>query len=192
MKSILFALTLALIVLFSGIAAIFGVGIMAYDLYSGGPNFMKGFTVFCLSTTLFFSTTVAYMITKIITNTDTIAESLIRLVEHVEQNQQPINPLQALLGKFGIQSMTGPGTIKTSIFKSDGTITPLEEKTFNSNKERDEIILKAFSSKPGKKSIHEMTITELKDEEKKAVDSQDFELAIAIRDLMNEKNNKTD
>jgi hypothetical protein len=193
MKSILFALTLALVILFAGISAMFGIGIMIYNLYSSGPNFMQGFTVFCLGATLFFSGTVAYIVTKILTNTDILADSLVKLIEHQEQHSGPqMNPLQALFQKFGMQGMGGPGIIKTSLINEDGTITPLEEKKFSSNKERDDIIFRAFNSKPGKKNIQDMTIQELKDEEKKAVESQNFELAAAIRDLMNEKNNNKD
>lgn len=190
MKTIFFSLTLALIVLFAGISTIFGSAIMAYDLYSGGPNFMQGFIVFCLGATLFFSASIAYIVTKTFNNTDTISDSLIKLLEFLnESNQPPANPLQDLFSKFGMGMPGLNGTIKTSIMNEDGTITPLGEKTFSSNQERDDIIFKAMGTRPGMKDFKDMTIPELQAEEKKAVDSQNFEVAAAIRDLMNEKNN---
>lgn len=195
MKSIFAALILALIVLFSGVSAIFGLGIMVYDLYSGGNEFMHGFTVFCLGAILFFTSTVAYIASKILTNTDIIADSMIKFIENEMQKEVEQNPLQALFGKMGLPGM-GSGSIKMARMDEDGNITPLGEKTFGSHEEmikhRDELLHKAFGFKSDKKKIQDMTLEELQAEEIKAVGSQNFELAAAIRDLMNEKKNKKD
>jgi hypothetical protein len=198
MKSIFAALTLALIVLFSGISAIFGIGIMAYDLYSGGDEFMRGFTIFCMGATLFFAATVAFIVTKILTNTDVIATSMVKFFEHeIEKEETKINPMQAFFGRMGLPEM-GNGSIKIATLDEDGNITPVGEKTFTSHEEmikhRDELLANAFGYKPekAKTKFEDMTLAELESEEKKAVDGQQFELAAAIRDLMNEKKNKKD
>jgi hypothetical protein len=195
MKTLAFAITLLLTVVFSIISAAVGLGIMAYDLYSGGSQFMHGFTVFSLGAILFFVSTTAYIATKILTNTDILADSMIKFFEHEMGKEEAglgMNPLQALFGKMGMGLPgMGAGSIKMARMDEDGNITPLGEKTFSSHEElikhRDELLQKAFGAKPGKKDIKEMSLEELEVERQQAVDSQKFELAAAIRDLIEEK-----
>lgn len=191
MKSLVFALTLALVVIFSFISSLVGIGIMIYDLYSGGSQFMHGFTVFSLSAILFFAATTAYIVTKILNNTDILADSMVKFLEHEMDKEVPvINPIDALFGKMGLPGM-GAGSIKMASMDEDGNITPLGEKTFNSHEEmvkhRDELLSKAFGFKSDKKKIQDMSLEELQTEEIKAVDAQDFELAAAIRNLIQSK-----
>jgi hypothetical protein len=196
MKSLVFAITLAFVVLFSAVSTLVGASIMVYNLYTGGPGFMHGFEVFCLSAILFFTSTTAYIATKILTNTDVIADSMIKFFEHeMRKEEVGMNPLQALFGKMGLPGM-GAGSIKMARMDEDGNITPLGEKTVSSPEElikhRDELLFKAFGAKPGKKDIKEMSLEELEIERQQAVDSQKFELAAAIRDLIEEKKRKKD
>lgn len=157
---------------------------------------MHGFTVFTLSAILFFASTTAYIVTKILTNTDILADSMVKFLEHeMDKEDSGVNPLQALFGKMGLPGM-GAGSIKMARMDEDGNITPLGEKSFSSPEElikhRDELLAKAFGSKPDKKKIQDMSLEELQAEEIKAVGAQDFELAAAIRDLMEEKKKKKD
>lgn len=194
MKTILFAISLALLVLFSAISAFVGAGIMIYDLYSGGSNFMQGFNIFCLGSILFLVSVTSYMITKTLTNTEILADVMSKYIanEMAKEMKVNINPLQQLFGGGFPPGMNmGTGSIKLSSIDKDGNITPLGEREFNNPEEllkyRNEILNKAFGAKPGKKQIQDMSTEELKEEEKKAVDNQQFELAAAIRDVLNRR-----
>ncbi len=198
MKNIFFALSLTVIMLFSFVAAVAGAGIMAYDAYSGGPNFTHGFNVFCLGTILFFVTISSYMITKILTSTSIIADVMTKFIEHemTKTVNQPENPFTKLFGGLGNNGLPGfgaTGTLSISSLDEDGTITPLGETNFTNAedliKNRDEILNRAFGPKSGiqKKDINDMTIDELQAEEQLAISQQDFELAAAVRDLVLEK-----
>jgi excinuclease UvrABC helicase subunit UvrB len=74
-------------------------------------------------------------------------------------------------------------------FNEDGTFTPLEKREFSSDEEmramRDEMLNRAFSKK--NKKLEDMSISELEVEREKAVETQDFELAGAIRNLIEQK-----
>jgi hypothetical protein len=113
------------------------------------------------------------------------------------------NPLHQLFQNLGMGGGEFPGmpgmsgSIKMSSIDEEGNITPLGEKEFSSPEEflkyRNEILQKAFGKKPGstKKKFEEMTVSELEAEEKKAIETQDFELAAAVRDLIKEKKKGT-
>ena len=81
------------------------------------------------------------------------------------------------------------GSITIAKVGEDGSITPIERREFNSPEELDKIrrdlLNKAFKGKD--KKLEDMTIQELEVEREKAVDAQEFELAVAIRDLIEHK-----
>jgi len=186
------AIVLAFLVLFSAVATLCGAVIMVYDLYSGGSNFMQGFTIFCLSSILLLVSIISYIVTKTLSNTEVLSEVLATFVANELKKESSANPLQGIFGNmFG-----GPGmppnitTIKMGKMNEDGSITPLgESSTEDFIKNRDSILAKAFGFKgpEAQKKFEDMNLDELKVEEKKAVDSQQFELAAALRDLISEK-----
>lgn len=193
MKAIIFALTLGVIIIFSAICSVTGAGIMIYDLIVPGPNFMMGFNIFCMSTILFFVAITAYMVTKLLTSTELIADVLTSLIENeLAKEQKNTNPFQAMLNNLGLP---GSGSVKVARIDKDGTITPLTEGNFSNAdemvKQRDEILTRFFGATPGKKDIKNMTLEELQEEEKAAVAAQNFELAAAIRDVMKNKNSNS-
>lgn len=191
MKSLFFALLLAVMVFCAGATAVVGFGIMIWDLYSGGPNFMTGFNVFFLGAILFFVSTTSYIITKVLTNTEILSDVMSRFLANEMQKGPNQNPLQNLFSQMGFPGATT--SIKVARMDEDGNITPMSEADFDSAdemlKHRDEILSKLFGNNPieRKKKIQEMTIEELQAEEKKAVSVQDFELAAAIKNLLDEK-----
>lgn len=166
MKSIFFALSLGLIMLFSALSAIFGLGIMLVDLYTSGENFMQGFTVFFLGTICFFVCTIAYICTKISGSLEIISESLIR------------NKFDSLKDMFSTQStLTSPPNIK---------VTNIEEGALS-----EELLRVLFGEgKTAKKELVDMNLEELEIEKNKAIDSQDYEKCAHIRQLIKNKTNK--
>lgn len=200
MKTLFVALSLALLVLCSAAGIVFGAGTMIYDLYSGGSQFTTGFYIFSLSSILFLVSIASFMISKVLTNTEVIADVLAKFLANEMKKELAAsgNPLHQLFQNMGMgrgfPGMPGmSGSIKMSSIDEDGNITPLGEKEFSSPEEfikyRNEILQQAFGKKPGntKKPFEEMSITELEAEEQKAIDSQEFELAAAVRDLIKEK-----
>lgn len=201
MRTIFFALSLALLILFAAAGMVIGAGIMIYDLYSDGPNFMQGFTVFSLSSILFLVSITSFIVSKVLTNTEVIADVLSRFMAHEMKKELAAggNPLHQLFQNLGMgggfPGMPGQmkGSIKMTGMDEDGNIIPLGEREFNSPEEfikhRNEILANAFGKHPGgaKKKFEDMTIQELESEEQKAIDSQNFELAAAVRDLIKEK-----
>jgi len=197
MKSIFFAIMMALIILFSGITALTGVGMMVIDIATNGHNLIKGFEVFSLSMILLFVTITSYITTKILTGTDVLVDVMTRFLDNEisKSNKNPINnSIQSLFSNLGgLGGFQGTTSIQIGKMDEDGNITPMDEQTFSSTEEfmkhRDEILAKAFGHKPTevKKKLADMSVEELKVEEKKAVDKQDFELAAAIVNLIEEK-----
>ena len=193
MRAIFFAALLALLILFAAVSALFGGGIMVNALYTSGPNFMQGFQIFCLGSILFLIAVTSYIVTKILTNTEFLAEVLTKMVaKEINKAEGNINPLQAMFGQMG-NMPPGMGTFKVARMDEDGNITPIGESKFSTPEElmkhRHEILAKAFGYKPEnvKKKFEDMTLAELESEEKKAVDGQQFELAAALRDLIEER-----
>lgn len=202
MKTLIFALTLALIIAFGAISSAIGVGFMIYDIYSGGNNFMQGFTIFSLGSILFLAGTTSYIVTKTLTNTEVLADVLARFIENEMRKEDGSiqNPIQSLFGNlFGpgnLPGIPGQGTIRMATIDKDGNFKDLGEEKFSSPEEflkhRNDILNRAFGGKQeqDKKKFEDMTLEELRTEEKQAVESQSFELAAALRDLINEKENK--
>lgn len=183
----LFYLVMSLLTLVSSIVGtIVGMCMMAYQIYTGKYEFLPAYTTMALSLVLFLVTVTAYMITKVMTSTEIIAESLIKLIQ-MDSGIAPQNPLGALFGGL----VNGPGTIQVSKMDDDGKLVPFAEKQFSTPEEfikyRNELVAKALSKDGGKKKLEDMSIEELTKEEKKAVESQDFETAAAIVSLIEEK-----
>ena len=157
MKAILFALTLGVIIIFSAICSLTGAGIMIHDLIVPGPNFMMGFNIFCLSTILFFVTITSYIVTKVLTTSELMADVLTSLVENeLAKSQKNSNPIQTMLNNMGF---SGPGSgtsVQIARIEKDGTVTPITDD--NIIKKRDEILNQFFGAKPGKKDIKDMTL----------------------------------
>lgn len=168
-KSIFFALSLALIMLSSAIAGLTGIFIMGVDLYTGGDNFMHGFTVFSLGTILFFVCTTAYIATKVLTNTEVLANTMTKYIEYEIGKQTVANPFQ-MFGQFSGSTM--------------------EIININRPGSMEDMLGNIFGHRPEVKTMDQMSVDELKTEEKKAVDSQDFERAATIRELIEAKKNK--
>jgi hypothetical protein len=193
MRTIIAALAIAGIILGSIVGAFTGAGIMIYDIYSDGPNFMKGFELFSLSSILLLVTVSAYMLTKVLTASEVMANIMGKylqneMVKEIEKNiaNPQTNPLAAF---FGMGNFPGQGTIKMATMDEHGNIVPLGERTFSSPEElikhRNDILNNAFGNAP--KKLEDMTIEELKAEEKKAVENQEFELAACIVNLIQER-----
>lgn len=192
MKYIFAALTLGFVLLASFAASITGFGIMIADVINYTDNFFQGFLIFSLGTIMFFVTIAAYQQVQILTNTKIIAQALAEYMEHqMKMNSMGQgNPLASLFsGGFPMS-----GTMKMARIDESGNIVPFMEKNFNSPEEflkyRNELLSKAFGYKPeeAEKKLEELSVEELKFKEKEASDSQNFELAAAIRDLIAKKN----
>jgi hypothetical protein len=172
MKLVMYALGLALLILLSAAGAVVGLGLMIYSLLTDKTSFLQAFEVFSLSSILFLVCIASYMIAKILTNTEVLSQVMAKFIQN--EMTKSINPLAGLFGGMGL------GMPK---------IITLDESQFSSpeefHKHRDEILGKVFGNKA--KNLNDLTIDELKLEEKKAVDNQDFELAAAIISLIEEK-----
>lgn len=200
MKTLLFALTLALIMTFAAVSSICGIGIMVYDVYSSGNNFMQGFTIFSLGSILFLVGITSYIVTKILTNTEILADVMTKFVENeLRKEENPINPMESIFGnmfKSNLPGLPGQITVKTAHLDKNGNLIETGEEKFSSTKDfinhRNEILARAFGStqEQHKKKFEDMDLEELRNEEKNAVDAQSFELAAALRDLINEKEKK--
>lgn len=181
MKTLIYALSIALLLLISAAGAIIGLGQMVHAILTDKTNFLQAFEIFSLSTILFVVVLTSYMIAKVLTNTEIIAEVMTKFIQN-EMAKNSFNPMQ------GIQNLLGMGMPK---------IITLDESQFSSSEEfqkhRDELLRKAFGYNPGdvQKKLEQMSIEELKIEEKKAVDNQNFELAAAIVSLIEEKKKGT-
>lgn len=197
MRTLFFAASLAVLVFASAITSLISFGSIIVNFYQGEPV-MNSFQVFALSTILFLVSVISYIVTKTLTNTELMAKVLAEQLERqlekeMEENSKRMggpNILSSLLGGM----MGGPGQTSVSItaFDKNGNAISMGDKTFDNPEElikyRDEILEKYFGKKPaGKKEMKDMTVEELKAEEKKAVDNQDFELAAAIKSLIDEK-----
>lgn len=201
-KTLASMLFITSLLLFAFIAEIAGVYIMVHDVITGGNEFMKGFTLFSLGTLIFICTSIAYLVTKTIANTEKIANALADLIDHTLDKEaqaaggfkMPGNPLMDLFKKFPGMNM-GSTTINVSSIDEEGNISPMMTKTFDNPedflKHRDEIFAKAFGTQPkdAKKKIDDMSIEELQEKEKEAADAEKWELAAAYRDAIDRKKN---
>lgn len=167
MKSLIPVISLAFIIFSSALASIFGIGIMVMDLYTGGDDFMQGFTTFCLGTILFFVCVIAYICTKINDKLSVVADSMINFFD------------------FEISKGASPAVL-SNLF-SGFTGQPAEIKIMGSeqNEEADKLIKLLFGQNvKTKKTLEQMNATELEAEKAKAVDVQDFETAAKIQVLI--------
>lgn len=191
MKNFFVTILIGSVLLISFLASITGVVLISKSMINGTP-LMEGFQVFALGIIMFTVLLSGYMISKILSYTELISDTLTNLLEHtLKDTKNPsFNPMEALFGPGGLP---GSGTIKMARMEEDGTITPYFEKEFNNQEEfikhRNELLSKALGNQPdgSKKKVEDMSLDELKEEEKKAVSSQDFELAACIRDAIDEK-----
>lgn len=189
MRTVFYAMAIGLILISSIVGALIGLFIMGYNLFTGKHEYLPGFTTFSLSTILLLVTLSAYMLTKMMTSMEVLAESILKIII-ADSNPAPQNPLASLFGGL----LSGPGTIQVStIDEKTGKMIPFEEKEFNTPEEfvkyRNELVAKALGDNFERK-LEDMSIEELRKEEKKAVDSQDFETAAAIVSLIEEKKRK--
>jgi hypothetical protein len=201
-KTLTSMLFITSLLLFAIISEVAGLYIMIHDVISGGNEFMKGFTLFSLGTLIFIGTSIAYLVTKTIANTEKIANALADLIDHtLDKDAQAAgvfntgpNPLMDLFKKFPGMNM-GSTTINVSSIDEEGNISPMVTKTFDNPedflKHRDEIFAKAFGTQPkdAKKKIDDMSIEELQTKEKEASDAEKWELAAAYRDAIKRKTN---
>jgi len=191
--------------MFSLIAEVAGVYYMIDSSINNTGEFMRGFTLFSLGAILFITTSIAYLVTKAIANTEKIADSLTKLMEYfIEKDStervrsslfppNSKNPLMDLFKDFP-GGQFGSTTVNISAIDEDGNVSPLTTKSFDNIedffKHRDEIIAEAFGTKPKdvKKKLDEMSIEELKEKEKQAANEEQWDLAAAYRDAIWRKN----
>lgn len=168
MKTTVTAASLALLLIFAFFAEAAGAFIMVYDIYTGGPNFMKGFTMFGLGAILFLSCVTCFAVLKNLSLTEAIAQHL-----YTQATSNRVNPLQALFSNFSSMPIIH--------FSS--------EEEFN--KHKDEVLGKSYgqNSADMKQKLEKMSVEELKNQEQQAVQNQDFELAALIIQLIQQKTN---
>lgn len=186
-------------------ATVYGIYRMIYDGIQG-EDLGRGF-MFCSMG--FIATTgliILYSIGAMLENLKILNEKMIALImshNGSANNGGTRNPLFDLLSQLkqnmgdddsielDDDDLPKSGSITIAKVGEDGSITPIERREFNSSDELDairkELLNKAFGNK--EKKLEDMTIEELETEREKAVDAQEFELATAIRDLINQKQN---
>jgi len=184
-------------------ATVYGIYRMIYDGIAG-DDMARGFMFCSLG---FIATTgliILYSIGAMLENLKILNEKMIALIMSHNGNANKDgtrNPLFDLLsqlkqnmGEDGAMELDEDdlplsGSITIAKVGEDGSITPIERREFNSPEELDKIrrdlLNKAFKGKD--KKLEDMTIQELEVEREKAVDAQEFELAVAIRDLIEHK-----
>lgn len=187
-------------------------GLIGYGTFSMihggivGDDILPGLLIFSIGALLAMTTISMYALSSIVSSLKTLTEKIIPLaVRGSMMGAAPEeNPMMNFLNKLrsemekadpedGDGELPTSGTMTVIRVNEDGTHTPIERREFNSPEElqqlRNEILNKAFAKSD--KKLEDMTIDELETERDKAVDAQDFELATAIRDLLeNRKNTK--
>lgn len=185
MKNIFFALILFAVILFSGLAAIAGASIMTYDLYSGGPNFMKGFTIFCLGSILFLATIISYSLSKLITNNELLTDTMIKFVENEIDKVQAQAP-NAFGPNGGIPFPFGSSTMTFNIDPANPESGSGITENFSSKNLMD-VFFGGMKPPVEQKKLEDMTIEELEVEKLIAVKAQLYTKAAEIRDLIQKK-----
>ena len=193
-KGFLSFVGILMLIIFSAGTAIVGAFMMISSLISGNANFLKGLEVFFLGSISFTVTMVAYTATKVLRNTDILAECMADTLDALDRQQGAKSSLMDILGRGGFPPpFPFNGTVRMAKMDKDGNITPVGEREFGSHEEflkfRDELINNAMN-KNGKKPVSEMSLEELENEREAAEKAQNFELAAAIRDAINEKKKK--
>jgi hypothetical protein len=197
MKALLSIAIYGTLVLFSASMSVYGIYSMISDAFNNG-DIGRGFLFFSLGTILIGVAAILYTLGAVLENLKSINTSLIPMILQGQGGGQPKNPFEDLMNqiKNQVDRNTGipkdfplSGSMTIAKMNEDGTITPLEKREFSSPEEmrqfRDEMLNKAFANK--NKKLEDMSVQELEAERVKAVDEQDFELAAAIRDLINQK-----
>lgn len=173
MKSLIPVFSLAFLIFSSLASAVVGIVIMVLDLYTGGDNFMQGFTTFCLGSILFFVCVIAYICTKINDKLSTVVDSMVNFFDYEINKNKPSSIISNMFTGFGSK----PPEIK--IMGSEN------------NEEADKLIKLIFGdNKIVKKKLDEMNIIELETEKRKAIDAQEYEVAAQIRQLIDGLNKK--
>lgn len=199
----MFGLTIFL----GAISVIFGIFTMIYDL-SHGAEIIKGFMYFSLGAILAVSMLILYSISALTEATKILGDLMFKqakkdMMGNLFGGGSPQmgggdhsgeHPLAQLFKKIAEDSKNGEfgtGKIKITKMDKDGNIHHLGEREFKSHDElvkfRDEVLSGEFGKDV---DLKDMSINELKEEENKAVQSQKFELAASIRDLILEKMDK--
>lgn len=195
-KGLISFIGIFILILFSAVTAIAGAVMMTTTLFTGNGQFIQGLEVFFLGSISFTATLIAYVSTKVLRNTDIIADALTDVLEDMDKKSS--HPLANLFGGLGGHGGFPPpfptsGTMRMARMDKEGNIIPMGEKDFNNPEEflkfRDELINNAMN-KSGKKPVNEMSMEELENEREAAEKKQDFELAAALRDAINEKKKK--
>lgn len=202
MKQAIFFLALIGGLVITALTSLIGFASFIYKVWHG-QDYMESFQLFSLSAILCITSVTAYVVIRTLTNTEVLADVLQKYfefqLEKVEGKQQVPNIQNMLQNLFsgGLHGVVASGSISVSSIDEDGNETSLGNKSFQNTSEfikyRNELLSKAFGFKQTDiiKKLEDMSIEELMSEEKKAVDSQSFELAAAIRDAIQEKNKKS-
>lgn len=190
-----------------GALILFSFGMVGYGLFSmfasgfRGDEIIPGVIIFSLGAILALVTFSMYALSAIVSSLKEITEKLIPLAikGSMVKDSKP-NPMADFINSLRKNMMNDndddddnelptSGTMTIMRVNDDGTHTPIERREFNSPEElqrlRDELINKALSKKD--KKLEDMSVDELEVEREKAVEAQDFELATAIRDLINQR-----
>lgn len=201
MKKIIFFLSITAGLFTTAIISLIGFASFIYKVWHG-QDYMESFQLFSLSAILCITSITAYIVIKILTSTELIGDILQKFFElHIHKNDpKPKDPdiMNLIQGLFsgGLPDVNVTGRISVSSFDNDGNETSLGDKSFNNQNEfikyRNELLGKdfRFTQKDMSKKLENMSIEELKKEENKAIDTQNFELAGAIRDIIKEKESK--
>jgi hypothetical protein len=173
MKYILSALFFGFIFITATIAAVSGLVMMANAVLDH-TSLIPGFHCFALGSILFLVTASSYMITQILASAKITSVLVSNLTELILSRNQAQNPFSALIN--GLQ-----GHIQMGEVNLDGTVTPL-------GGSRNDLISRFFGQ-PGQppKKLEELSIEELEAKRKEFIDTQRFEEAAAVRDLIAEK-----
>lgn len=194
MRTLLSIAIYGTLILFSAYMSGYGVYTMIHDITNGG-DIGRGFMFFSLGLIIIGMSAILYSIGAIVDNLKRLNEMILPLILQSKEEEEEENPfakiLQHIKNSRGGDMPDFPlsGSMTIAKMNEDGSYTPLEKREFNSPEEmrqfRDEMLKKAFSK--NEKKLEDMSVQELEVERVKAVDAQDFELAAAIRDLINQK-----
>ena len=199
MRTLLSIAIYGTLILFSAYMSGYGVYTMVNDISNGG-DIGRGFMFFSLGLMVIGVAAILYTIGAVLDNLKRLNENIIPMLMQAQGMggaKQPnpfadfINHLKNHQGHDNDDMPDFPlsGSMTIAKMNEDGSYTPLEKREFNSPEEmrkfRDEMLKKAFSK--NEKKLEDMSVQELEVERVKAVDAQDFELAAAIRDLINQK-----
>jgi len=194
MKALLSIALYGSLILFSASMASYGVYTMVSDALHGS-DIGRGFLFFSLGILIIGVAAILYTLGAVLNNLKDMNLNLIPLLMQ-GKGEQPQNPLADLFNHFKnnmdrneMPDFPLSGSMTIAKMNEDGSITPLEKREFSSPEEmhqfRDEMLKKAFAKKD--KKLEDMSIQELEVERDKAVDEQNYELAAAIRNLIEEK-----